>query len=277
MSQRRYELTDFEWSIIAPLLPNKPRGVPRANDRRVLNGIFWRLRTGSPWADIPERYGPATTCYNRFVRWRKRGVWDRIFDAVSKAYKGDTQSVDASSIRVHQHGANGKAGKKTASAAGLADLRARCMGRSRGGLTTKIHALVDADGLPVRLKLTPGQDHDGVSAHDMLDGIKAGRVLLADAAYDLDRLRAAIAEQGGWACVKPIRTRKTRPVFSPFLYKGRNVVERFFNKLKHFRAIATRYEKHDDNFLALVKLASARIWMRFMSHWVICDCFPRPA
>jgi transposase len=72
MSQRRYELTDFEWSIIEPLLPNKPRGVPRADDRKVLNGIYWRLRTGSPWADIPERYGPATTCYNRFVRWRKR-------------------------------------------------------------------------------------------------------------------------------------------------------------------------------------------------------------
>src|SRR6185503_14848486 len=76
---RRYELTDFEWSIIAPLLPNKPRGVPRADDRKVLNGIYWRLRTGSPWADIPERYGPATTCYNRFVRWRKFGVWDRVF------------------------------------------------------------------------------------------------------------------------------------------------------------------------------------------------------
>ena len=75
MSQRRYELTDFEWSIIEPLLPNKPRGVPRADDRKVLNGIYWRLRTGSPWADIPERYGPATTCYNRFVRWREaRGL-----------------------------------------------------------------------------------------------------------------------------------------------------------------------------------------------------------
>ncbi len=73
MSQRRYELTDFEWSIIEPLLPNKPRGVPRVDDRRVLNGVYWRLRTGSPWADIPERYGPYTTCYNRFVRWRAWG------------------------------------------------------------------------------------------------------------------------------------------------------------------------------------------------------------
>lgn len=113
MSQRRYELTDFEWSIIEPLLPNKPRGVARADDRKVLNGIYWRLRTGSPWADIPERYGPATTCYNRFVRWRKLDVWERIFAEISKAYAGDVQMVDSSSIRVHQHGANGKKGART--------------------------------------------------------------------------------------------------------------------------------------------------------------------
>lgn len=109
-SPRRYELTDFEWSIIEPLFPNKPRGVPRADDRTVLNGIYWRLRTGSPWADIPDRYGPSTTCYSRFVRWRKIGVWDRLFEAVSKADDGDIQMVDSTTIRVHQHSANGKNG-----------------------------------------------------------------------------------------------------------------------------------------------------------------------
>ena len=112
MTARRYEITDFEWSIIAPLLPNKPRGVPRADDRKVLNGIFWRLRTGSLWADIPERYGPYTTCYNRFVRWRKWGVWDRIFEAVSRAYDGALQTVDSTSVRVHQHAANVKKGAR---------------------------------------------------------------------------------------------------------------------------------------------------------------------
>ena len=110
MTPLRFELTDFEWSIIGPLLPNKPRGVPRADDRKVLNGIYRRLRTGSPWADIPERYGPSTTCDNRFVRWRERGVWDRLFAAVSKAYEGDLQMIDSSSIRVHQHAANVKKG-----------------------------------------------------------------------------------------------------------------------------------------------------------------------
>jgi transposase len=139
------------------------------------------------------------------------------------------------------------------------------MGRSRGGLTTKIHALVDANGLPITLKLTAGQAHDGRSAADMLTKIGDDQVLLADRAYDSDALRKSLADRGAWANIKPMPNRKNIPAFSAFLYRYRNLVERFFNKLKHFRAVATRYEKHDANYLALVKLASARIWMRFMS------------
>ena len=110
----RYDLSDAEWKIIAALLPQKSRGVARVDDRRVLNGIFWRLRSGAPWADIPERYGPTTTCYNRFVRWRKAGVWDKLLQAVSEAYNGKIQMIDSSTVRVHQHAANG--GKKGGSA-----------------------------------------------------------------------------------------------------------------------------------------------------------------
>ena len=114
MTRRRFELTDGEWLVIEPLLPNKPRGVPRVDDRRVINGIMWRFRTGSPWADIPERYGPHTTCYNRFVRWRKAGVWDRLLEAVSRAFDGELVMIDSSSIRVHQHGATLKRGTQIA-------------------------------------------------------------------------------------------------------------------------------------------------------------------
>ncbi len=102
----RFDLTDFEWSAIEPRLPTDWRGKERVDDRRVLNGIFWRLRTGAPWADIPARYGPHTTCVNRFTRWRKRGIWARLLEAVSEAYDGDIQMIDSSSIRVHQHAAN---------------------------------------------------------------------------------------------------------------------------------------------------------------------------
>jgi len=139
------------------------------------------------------------------------------------------------------------------------------MGRSRGGLTTKIHALVDADGLPVVLKLTPGQAHDGKSAADMLEGLGEGQTFLADRAYDSDALRNSLAQRGAWANIKPMPGRVKIPAFSSFLYRYRNLVERFFNKLKHFRAVATRYEKHDANYLALVKMAAVKIWMRFMS------------
>jgi transposase len=136
------------------------------------------------------------------------------------------------------------------------------MGRSRGGLTTKIHALVDGNGLPVVLKLTEGQAHDGRSAEDMLDGLGAGQVLIADRAYDSDLLRQTMTARGAWANIKPLTRRLDKPAFSPFLYRYRNLVERFFNKLKHFRAVATRYEKHAANYLALVKLAAVRIWLR---------------
>jgi transposase len=139
------------------------------------------------------------------------------------------------------------------------------MGRSRGGLTTKIHAVVDANGNPIMIKLTEGQAHDGRSATDLLASVGEGQIMLADRGYDSDGLRAAIASRGAWANIKPMPHRVNIPVFSPWLYRYRNLVERFFNKLKHFRAIATRFEKHDANYLALVKLAASRIWMRFMS------------
>lgn len=136
MARRRYELTDGEWSIIKPLLPNKPRGVPRVDDRRVLNGILWRFRTGSPWAEIPERYGPSTTCYNRFVRWRKAGVWDRLLAEVSAAFEGEIVMIDSTCVRVHQHGATGKKGEPQIAAWDVPEVASRA--RSMPSLTLTV-------------------------------------------------------------------------------------------------------------------------------------------
>ena len=97
----------------------------------------------------------------------------------------------------------------------------------------------------------------------MLGGIGNGQILLADRAYDSDALRQNLAGRGAWANIKPMPRRIRVPAFSPFLYRYRNLAERFFNKLKHFRAVATRYDKRDDNFLASIQLASIRIWLRF--------------
>ncbi|MVA27264.1 IS5 family transposase (plasmid) [Agrobacterium vitis] len=252
MTRRRFDLTDFEWTVIQPLLPNKPRGVPRVDDRRVINGILWRFRTGSPWADVPDRYDPYTTCYNRFVRWRKAGVWDHVLGEISKAFDGDIVMIDSSCVRVHQHAANGKKG----------DQHDGCMGRSRGGLTTKIHAVVDADGRPIRLALTAGQAHDGRTAEPLLQTISKGAILLADKAYDTNAIRAFAKQRQASANIPAKSNRKGSFPFSQWVYRQRNLVERFFSKLKQFRGIATRYDKDPLNFLAAVKLAAARIWIR---------------
>ena len=136
------------------------------------------------------------------------------------------------------------------------------MGRSRGGLTTKIHAVVDRHGLPVRLALTPGQDHDNTLASDLLADLKPRSMVLADRAYDADAIRRLVNDQDAFANIPPKRNRKKPICFSPLLYKARNQIERFFNKLKHFRRIATRYDKLASNYLAALKLASVRLWLR---------------
>jgi transposase len=136
------------------------------------------------------------------------------------------------------------------------------MGRSRGGLTTKIHAIVDAKGLPIRLALSPGQAHDASLIDELLKGLPQGAMLLGDKAYDADRIRAMQVERGGWANIPPKSNRISPIVFSPYLYRQRNLIERFFNKIKHFRRIATRYDKLGDSFLAALKLVAVRLWLR---------------
>jgi transposase len=108
----RFDLSDSEWAIIKPLLPNKPRGVPRVDDRRVVNGIFYILRTGSPWRDLPERYGQYTTINNRYNRWAKAGVWLAVFEALSARSPESLHLIDSSIVRAHQHAAGGKKGAR---------------------------------------------------------------------------------------------------------------------------------------------------------------------
>jgi len=118
----RYDLSEAEWRLISPLLPDKPRGVARVDDRRVINGIFYVLRTGSPWRDLPERYGPYTTVYNRYNRWARAGVWLRIFEALAARSPQSMQLIDSSIVRAHQHAAGAKRGVRiTPSAVLVAD------------------------------------------------------------------------------------------------------------------------------------------------------------
>jgi transposase len=135
------------------------------------------------------------------------------------------------------------------------------MGRSRGGLTTKIHALVDADGRPVRLMLTAGQANDAPVAEALLADLADGATLIADRAYDTNAIRARAAERGAWANIPPRSIRKASFSFSTWVYRQRNLVERFFNRIKQFRGLATRYDRRPENYLAALQLAAIRIWL----------------
>src|SRR5262249_13523924 len=145
--------------------------------------------------------------YNRFVRWRGAGVWNRIMEAVAAAHDADVQMIDTSIVRVHQH------------AACIARNKKQSMGRSRGGLSSKIHAVVDKNGLPVRLALTPGEAHDNRLATKLLSRLKSGAMLLADRGYDADWIRALVRQHGAWANIPPRRNRKDAPYFRACTHK----------------------------------------------------------
>jgi len=137
----------------------------------------------------------------------------------------------------------------------------QALGRSRGGLSTKIHALVDALGKPLALLLTPGQAHDLVAADAFLPQMAAD-LLIADRAFDADRrVLQPLAAVGKSAVIPPRPNRVTPREFDRDLYKERHLIENFFCKLKQFRAIATRYDKTATNFLVAIHLAAASIWL----------------
>ena len=131
--RRRHELTDAEWGRLQPLVPPRTGGKPRQDDRRIVNAILWKLATGAPWRDLPERYGPWQSVYTRFRRWTRAGVWDRIFAAVQRQADAAGQLdwaihfLDGTIVRAHQHAAGAKGGtpRRRRSAAARAASRRR--------------------------------------------------------------------------------------------------------------------------------------------------------
>ena len=135
------------------------------------------------------------------------------------------------------------------------------IGRSRGGPSTKINAVVDALGNPLRFILTGGQVHDSKQAETLIEGFDFDK-LLADKGYDSNRFRDVIALKGGEAVIPPLRSRSQAIPYDKHIYKDRNLVERFFCLIKRFRRIATRYEKTAASFAAMLCLAGTMVWLR---------------
>jgi len=211
---------------------------------------LWIVRTGSPWRDLPDVFGEWNSVFRRFSRWSAKGVWLRIFEALVDHPDFEYLIVDfhdrarASTRQWRKRGAQNQA-----------------IGRSRGGLSTKIHLAVRGLGCPVRFRLTAGQAGDAPQAAPLLEGLPA-KVVKADAAYDADALRETIAEKGAKAVIPNNVTRRNKHPFDNAAYAERHLIECCFSKLKQFRRVATRYEKTARNYLAVVTLAAIILWLR---------------
>jgi transposase len=242
----RYELTEAQWNCIRDLLPGRKESVGRtaADNRVFVNGVLWALRSGARWSDLPERYGKYKTVHKRFTRWAATGVWEKIFRTLTQDKSNQYLMIDSTIVRAHQQAATGR--KRGGSDPAL--------GRSRGGLTTKIHLLCNGLGQPVDFIVTAGQVADCTQALALL-GERKAEAVLADKGYDADAIVQHIEAAGALPVIPPKTNRSKPRCYDKTLYKQRNRIERCFSKLKHLRRFATRFEKHKVNFEAVVALA----------------------
>ncbi|WP_438941511.1 IS5 family transposase [Moorena bouillonii] len=249
---RRYALRDDQWERIKDLLPGRKEtvGVTAKDNRLFVEAVLYRYRAGIPWRDLPERFGDFRVVHTRFSRWAKRGVWQQVFEALADDADNEYAMIDSTIVRAHQHSAGAKGDGST-----------EAIGRSKGGLSTKIHALVDALGNPLSFHLTPGQACDLDGADVLLKDLAAD-TLLADKGYDADqRVIERLQQQGKTAVIPPKRNRTIAREYDRHLYKARHLIENFFARLKQYRGIATRYDKRAKNFLGAIYLAAAVIWL----------------
>jgi transposase len=243
---RRHEITDQQWHAIKDLLPGQEGdpGATAKDNRLFINAIMWIAKTGAPWRDLPERFGNWNSVYQRFNRWCKAGVFQKIMETLQDPDLG-ILLLDSTIVRAHQHAA----GAKDSSA------EAEALGRSRGGFSTKIHVACDGLGRPVKIILTPGQDHDVTQGPALIADSEANKII-ADRGYDSDAFIADIEARNAEAVIPPRSNRLTERRYDQEEYKKRNVVERFINVMKQCRRVATRYEKTARNFLGVVAFAA---------------------
>jgi transposase len=207
------------------------------------------LRTGCPWRDLPSDFGPWGSVYTRWSRWCETGLWAAVLDALAQKQEGVLRSLDATHIKVHQDAANPAGGQEN-----------QGCGRTKGGLNTKLTALVDTQGHALQLTLAPGQMADVHAAKEIV--LPSAAHVVGDKGCDSDEFCREIQERGSKPCVPPRKGRKAPRACHRGYYKKRHRVENFFQRVKRFRRVGTRYEKLALNFLGFVHLAAVMDWLK---------------
>lgn len=243
-------LSQTQMRQIEPYFPLS-HGVPRVDDQRVISGIIFVIRNGLRWRDAPAAYGPHKTIYNRFVRWSRMGGVQQ--DLCSPC--GTGRRAGSADDRCHASQGTSDGGKP----AKKGTLR-RCIGRTRGGLNSKLHAVCDGRGRPLIMLLTEGQMSDFKGAALMLDALPKTKVLLADQGYDADWFRNALADRGIAACIPSKKSRKVPIPHDRKLYRQRHRIENMFGKLKDWRRIHTRYDRCAHTFFSAICIAAIVIF-----------------
>ncbi|OWK39122.1 IS5 family transposase [Fimbriiglobus ruber] len=253
----QHAISDENWERIQDLLPGRPDqpGWTSPDNRLFMDAILWVAKTGAPWRDLPARFGKWNSVWRRFDRWCRKGTWPAVFETLQDPDL-EWLIMDSTIIRAHPSAAGAK---KNPDGSGGQDEQA--FGRSRGGFGTKIHGAVNGLGLPVRWILTPGQDADVTQAKKLIDGIPFA-FGIGDQGYDSQTVVNDIRNQGGTAVIPSRKNSKTPRVIDGHLYKERNLVERFWSKVKQYRRVATRYEKTARNFLGFIHVSSIMIMLK---------------
>jgi transposase len=243
-------LSDAQWTKLCQLMLSSGRVYNKREHRNTLEGILYRARTGCPWRDVPAEFGNWNTIFRRFNLWSRKGVLHCIFKCLSRLADSEWLFLDGSIVRAHQH------------SSGAASEEEQAIGRSRGGLTTKIHLSVDSGGLPVHFELSGGQVHDVTHAQSLVTHSPRSATVTADKGYDSEPLRAQIRLQGATPNIPRKQNSKVGNADMDWsLYRYRHLVENAFAKLKQFRAIATRYDKLQRNFASLIALVFSMMWL----------------
>lgn len=245
----RLMLTDELWSKLR-IIMHQHDIYDKPNLRMMVEGMLYRMRTGCPWRDVPLVFGFWNSIFQKFNRWSLKDKLINIFKDLAEDPDLEWEFIDGSIVKAHQH------------SAGAASEEDQAIGKSVAGNTTKIHMAVDSCGLPIEFELTGGEVHDCKAAPEFIKKLPVSEYTVADKGYDSEELRQLIRDR----LSIPIIPRKNNSIIGNDdmdwgLYKYRHLVENVFARLKHFRSIATRYDKLKRNYASMLALACGYLWL----------------